>query len=388
MKLKIPVAELKKAISIAKKALPKIILQEERGHVLCKLIEDKIVLSATNNDIKAKVIVDALEFSDPDIAFTIDPKVVEKILSKVDIDETLIEYNEEEKTIQIYTTENQQSFTTLQSFPPEKMLTFETVDPDSKNVYTINRNIILSALTFAYNYLAPLKENKKQYDFVVINNGIVYGANGINKMGFFVSQPFKSFENFKIRKESVPFLISVLKSLKDEEINLIESNKDIGIESLDGSIYFSCLKSGLEASKINTDLLKGDAPYTIVNRTKLLKTLDRLVASTSSTTGAGVEYTLSGENENGSIFFNLISNLKIVEQMDCVRINDEESAQIKHVLDFKLFKGILGSFGDKDTRLYINEKNKFFKVTSTGEVDNNKYMSAGVGSYSKVVNNG
>jgi hypothetical protein len=74
--------------------------------------------------------------------------------------------------------------------------------------------------------------------------------------------------------------------------------------------------------------------------------------------------------------------------MDCVRVNDSESLKISHVLDFKLFKTILDSFEDKDIRLYINDSGKFFKVTCTGEIGDSKYMAAGIGSYSKVVNNG
>jgi len=388
MELKVSVEEFKKALSIAKKALPKIILQEERGHVLCVLKDSKLVVSATNNDIKAQVLVEVPEFSDPDISFTVDPKVVEKLISKIDTDMLTIQYNPEDKTLLIYTTENRQSFTTLQSFPTEKMLTVDSIDQDTTTRYTIDREIVLASLEFSNDYLSPLKENKKQYDFIIINNGFVYGANGVNKMGFFVSQAFKGFDNFKIRKESAPALVAVLKSLKDKNVVFVDAKKDIGIETEDGSVFFSCLKSGVESPKINSDLLKGESPYTLIDKNKLLKVLDRLVASTNSSVGAGVEFILSGVNENASISFTLISNLKTIEQMDCVRVKDSENEDITHVLDFKLFSGILGSFENKDIRLYINDTGKFFKVTSSGEINGYKYMSAGVGSYSKVINNG
>jgi hypothetical protein len=388
VEIKVPVVEFKRAVSIAKKALPKIVLQEERGHVLCVLNGNTLNVSATNNDIKAQVSVELPEGIEDSFSFTLDPKVVEKVISKVDLDDLVLSFNKEDKTIQVYTTENRQSFTTLQSFPPEKMLTFDLPDQTEKSSYLINKEVALTALEFSDNYLAPLKENKKQYDFVIFNNGIVYSANGVNRMGFFVSTAFKDFKNFKIRKESVPFIVSVLKSLKDENIFITDTKKDIGIETEDGTVLFCCLKSGVEAPKINTDILKGESPYTLIDKNKLIKNLDRLVSSSSSSVGAGVEFELSGVGENASISFNLISNLKAVEQMNCVRVNDEGSENIKHVLEFKLFKTVLDSFSDKDVRLYINDNGKFFKITSNGEVSSIKYMAAGIGSYSKVINNG
>jgi DNA polymerase III sliding clamp (beta) subunit (PCNA family) len=388
MELKVPVDQLKKAIAITKKALPKLILQEERGHVLCKVVGDKLVVTATNNDIKARVIVGVVECSDSDFAFTIDPKVAEKILSKIELSEVLIQYDVEDKTVKIFTANNDKSFTTLQSFPPEKMLTFDDPGTVDKTSYSMNREAVIYALGFANSYLAPLKENKKQYDFIIINKGIVYGANGVNRMGFFVSNAFKEFENFKIRKESAPFIIATLKALKTETIDIIDTDKDIGVQTSDGVVYFSCLKSGIEAPKINTDILKGDAGYTMIDKAKLIKTMDRLVASQNSSAGAGVEINLSGLAESASVLFTLISNLKVTEQMECIRVNDDSDAEVKHVVDFKLFKGILGSFGDKDIKVYINDESKFFKVTASGELNDMKYLTAGIGSYSKVVNNG
>jgi len=386
MEIKVSVIEFKKAISIAKKALPKIILQEERGHILCCAEEDTMVVSATNNDIKAQIKIPLAETIEAAMSFTLDPRIAEKILTKIDIDETTIEYNEEEKTVLVYTTENKQSFTTLQSFPPEKMLTFTIPEVTE---YDIRKDLIQAALEFTNNYLAPLKENKKQYDFVILNNGIAYGANGVNKMGFFVSGPLKNFSNFKIRKESVPFMIAALRDLKGEEtVKMVEGQKDVGLTTEDGRVFFSCLKSGVESPKINTDLIKGDSAYTLIDKNKLLKTLDRLTASNTSSAGAGIQYELTGVNENASISFHLISNLKAVEQMDCIRVNDEDNQEVSHVLDFKLFKGILSSFGEKGINLYINDASKFFKVTYKGDIEGTKYLAAGIGSYSKVVNNG
>lgn len=386
MEIKVSVIEFKKAISIAKKALPKIILQEERGHILCCAEEDTMVVSATNNDIKAQIKIPLAETIEAAMSFTLDPRIAEKILTKIDIDETTIEYNEEEKTVLVYTTENKQSFTTLQSFPPEKMLTFTIPEVTE---YDIRKDLIQAALEFTNNYLAPLKENKKQYDFVILNNGIAYGANGVNKMGFFVSGPLKNFSNFKIRKESVPFMIAALRDLKGEEtVKMVEGQKDVGLTTEDGRVFFSCLKSGVESPKINTDLIKGDSAYTLIDKNKLLKTLDRLTASNTSSAGAGIQYELTGVNENASISFHLISNLKAVEQMDCIRVNDEDNQEVSHVLDFKLFKGILSSFGEKGINLYINDASKFFKVTYKGDTEGTKYLAAGIGSYSKVVNNG
>lgn len=390
MEFKVRVDQLKKAVSIVKRGLPKIVLQEERGHLLCRIEENKLVLYATNNDIKTYSKINLIETDTSDLSFTLDPKIIEKLLTKIDVNEICVTYDEEEKTIRIYTTLDRQSFTTLQSFPVEKMLTFSPPEEDGDSI-VINREVACAALEFCSNFLAPLKENRKQYDFIIINKGIVYGANGLNRMGFFVSTEFQHFINFKIRKESVPDILGALKSLCTDEVMFINNDKDSGIrassedEDTADETYFTCLKSGTEPPKINTEFIKGDNAYSLINKTKLTKSLDRLSASASASTGAGIEIKLSGKNEDGVVTLNLISNLKTREQVECVRVNDQENMEIEHVLDYKLFKTILASFNDNDLKVYINDTGKFFKIASTGKIKNIKYLTAGIGAYSKVV---
>jgi hypothetical protein len=81
----------------------------------------------------------------------------------------------------------------------------------------------------------------------------------------------------------------------------------------------------------------------------------------------------------------LVSNLKSTETLECSRLNETEYITSEHVVDYTLFKSILSSFEDKDIKLYINDNNRFFKISSNGEIDTIKYLAIGLGSYSKVV---
>jgi hypothetical protein len=51
-----------------------------------------------------------------------------------------------------------------------------------------------------------------------------------------------------------------------------------------------------------------------------------------------------------------------------------------------MLKSVLNSFTSKDDiRFHINDKNRFFKVYSKGDVEGEVYVLAGVGAYAKIV---
>jgi len=383
MYIKVDTSELKRAVSITKKALPKVIIQEERGHLFVKVFKNdtdqKVYFSATNNDLKASVCINAYEASDS-FSFTVDPVILEKLLTKSDSNNTVIELNKEDLTIKVYTSDNKKSFNTMQTFPTDKMLTFNTTT-DGRKEYYVNRAVLLSALEYGFKYLSPIKDDKKQFDFIIINKGISYAANGMNKMGFFISNEFKDIINYRIRKIMVPYLISNLKLINNDKIALIEDEKNTGI-SINDSVYFSCLNSTIESPKIMTDLIKGDAPYTKIDKNALKKAMERLTVS--STTAAGITLKLEG-TEQATLEMELISNLKNVETLNCTRLNETEYLTTEHVIDYSLFKSIMSSFEDKDIKLYINDTSRFFKINSSGEIETIKYLAIGLGSYSKVV---
>lgn len=377
--------QFKTALSQTKKALPKIVIQEERAHILCVYRESELIMSATNGDLKARHVVEVTSDETAEVSFTMDPKIVEKLLSKIDHDRILIEYSDSDKTVKIYTSEDKGSFTTLQSFSQDKMLTVPALG-DVSVKHAVPKKVFLFSLKYAQNYLAPPKDDQKQYDFVIIHEGKVYAANGLNKMGFIVFKSFVDFENVCIRKSAVPLLISYAEDSDDSDITFIETAKDIGITNSDGKHFFTFLKSNIEPPTMRTEYTRSEGPYTRVDKKKMLKVLERLFVSNKSTSTMGVEITLNGEGQTACIDMSPLTSLKSCEKFNCVRVDDPSSESVEHVIDYRILKSILSSFEtDREVRLHINEDTKFFKVYNGGEVDGNKYILAGIGSYSKVI---
>lgn len=385
VEIKLVVKSLKDALTLTKKALPKLVLQQERGHLLFKVTGQRLRVSATNNDAKAFYDIALLEPTE-DISFTADPKVLEKVLAKIRVPSISLEYAPEEYLLKVYTTETKKSFTSLQSFPPEKMLTFteDSIGTES-DLHTIGKEDLLGALMFSLRYLAPLKEDKKQYDFVIINKGIVYAANGLNKMGFFVSPVFGKFLNVKIRKIMVPSLAKVLKETEGTLVEIYSTENELGIKDPSGVWSFSALKSNVESPKIVTDFIKTEDPFTKVNRNKLAAVLERVVASNTSNNGSALDICLSGKEGASTLTFSLISDLKSVEELSCERVKDPIEEDVSHVIEYGLFKAILDSVEGDDIKLYVNTEGKFFRIMSVVERNGAKCLMAGIGSYSKVV---
>ncbi len=386
MEIRVKKEDLKKAIVATKKALSTVIIQEERGHLLFSVTGSEMVVQGTNNDLKARCAVTVDNIDSQNFGFTADPKIIEKLLTKIDLDLIRIQFNPDEYVIKIFTTESERSFSSLQSFPADKMLTFENPVQAEHTEHIIDKEVILFTLNYSSNFLAARKDDQKQFDFIVIDKGIVYAANGANKMGFIVFKAFSGVENFKIRKLIVPAFINFIKESQDKDIKLIESKKDIGLCSLDGKVCFTCLKSNVDAPNIPKELIVSDGPYIKIDKDELIKAIDRLMVSNTSKTNSGIEILLTGKGTDSALQISLVSSLKNTENYPCSRINDEEADDITRVVDYKIFRAILKSFSSSsEVRLHLKGSNKGFKVYNGGEVNGNKYILVGIGSYAIVI---
>lgn len=389
MKFSINKEELKKAITIASKALSKNVIQVERGHLLVNIADNKAIFSGTNNDLKASVEISLLNCeSDTSFLFTVDPKILNALITKIDLEIISFDFNVEDLTLKVITSEDGKSFNTLQSFPTSKMLTVDSAQKPLDTEHIISTSILRSSLDFCQNYL-EMKEENKRFDFVIFNKGVVFGSNGLNKMGFFVSSDFKEIENFKIRKIAVPLISSILNKIESKTVLIGEHDNSVVVKTRDSQIFFSCLKSSVESPKISLDMLKKGDPYTVIERVALNKKIKRLLAAKTALVGSGIELTLDGAGDNATLQLALLANLKAQETVQCSRVDDPTTEDITHIVDCKLFQSIIDSFEDKNISLYINTQLPYFKIHEVfkNEENDTKCMKVGVGSYSRIVKN-
>lgn len=386
MEFKVNKIELKKAIMLSRKALSKAIIQEERGHLLFIVNNSTISIQGTNNDLKSCCNIEIENTNKKSFSFTADPKIFEKLVSKCDTKEIRISFNPEEYTVRVYTTDTGKSFSTLQSFPPDKMLTIGDIKKDNRKVYSVNKEAFLFALKYALCFMTSDKEDGKQFDLLSIKKGICSSSNGSSKIGFIVFKTFENIPSINIRKNVIPILISFIEKFDDKDVNIIETDNSIGIESIDDTKYFSSLKSRMDSPELSRDHLKSSEPYVLIDKNDMLKIIERVIISSTSTLGIGLKFILSGKGENASLEIELVSKKnKSIEVIPCDR-KDESDETIEHIVDYKLFKSIIGSFTTKEKiRFHICDNNKLFKIYNKGEIDKQKYILAGVGTFAKIV---
>lgn len=386
MEITVPKSEFKNAISIARRALSSVVIQEERGHLLFIVQGSNMYIQGTNSDLKARCLIDIVNNSGQDFSFTADPKILERLVAKVEVNDIILDLDTTTLVLKVYTTDSKNSFGTLQSFPPDKMLTFDDPQNADRTEYVVNKECLIFALEYAKNFLADKKEDQKQFDFVVINSGIVYAANGSNKLGLIVFRTFAQIPGMKIRKLVLPVYLNFVKGVEGNEIKLIDTDKDVGLESMDGKSYFSFLKSTLEATSIPKEYLKSEGAYTLIDKNRLIKVSERLIITNSSASSVGVEFMLSGAGDKANLEVKLVSKRVAVETVSCTRVDDTSSEPVSHVVDFRMLKSILGSFStDENVRFHINDNSRFFKIYCKGKVGDETYVLAGVGAYAKIV---
>jgi hypothetical protein len=205
-------------------------------------------------------------------------------------------------------------------------------------------------------------------------------------MGFIVFKSFEKMANFKIRKAVLPLYKSFVEDLPGDTVSVIETSRNIGVESSDGTMHYSCLKSNSDPVSIPKEHIKSEGPHIKIDKNKLMKVIDRLMVSNTSVSSSGVELIISGQGDDACMTVNLISSMEITESLPCTRVDDDNSEPVSHVVDYRIFKTILNSFDtDKEVRLHVCDSNRFYKIYNSGEINNNKYILAGIGSYAKII---
>lgn len=382
MEIRVSKKDLQKAVSITRKALSKVIIQQERGHVLMSVADGKMAVSGTNNDLKALCVVDVQCSGGDRTEFTADPKILGGILNKTDLAEITISHDKEEQSVKVYTADGGSSFATLQSFPASIMLSF--TPSANRNDTPVPRAVLQSSLDYAVRYLSKMNEDSRNFDIVTVSKGIMYAANGLNMLGFMVSKSLEAVQDLRLRKVVIPMLSGVLKEIEDETVNVIQTASEVGIET--PSTYFTALKPAAEPPSVPTELIKSEGPHCVVDRKLLMKHLDRLAVSHTGIPGViGINITVGGSGDSSYIDMSLQSS-KSTERVPCKRVDDDNQEPVKHIVEYKILKSILSSFEHGESiRLHINEEDgKSFKAYDKGIIGEDQFVAIGIGGYAKL----
>lgn len=390
MKVCIDKIELKKAVGVSKNYLPAKPLVEVDGHILFDVKEGTVVISATDNQQACFIELSIIE-SEGIGKFSCDPKRLEKALAKTNCISVMLEHDDVEMGLKVGSNEERDSFITLHTLPISRMSVYKPALVGDNCSAEMNRKVFYTGIKYIQAFTPHRSAVSKKFDFAIINNGILYAANGVNKRGYFVCREMQGLQNVCIQKKFLETLGRSLNTMLCDKVTLTERNNVISVESDDGSCKIYMTKSRYLPPEMPKQYIKvkGD-PYTVVVRDQMIKSIDRSTVASYAKLGTpmGVQLTLSGTGSDSKLKTDMITNtLKTIDTIPCERVADDEGEEITNLIEYKLFKTILSSFSKEgETRLYINQPEvRFFKVYTKAEIEDISFAEIGVGSYSRRV---
>lgn len=391
MKAKVLKSEMRAALALVKHALPEKPLIEVDGHVRMEMRPGRIVLRTTDGMLAARAYVSATCDSDSVHEFPVDPKRIEKALSKSETSEDItLEWLEEESAIRVYSRDTGKAFVTFPTLSIRKMAKFpDILSYEPAETVLVEGDLVSESMEFVEAYLPAPREDGRAFDLAVINKGVVYGCNGINKRGYLVAKEFKGVTDLELHKKQVPKLAKMFRSKSGVSFSMSHDESRVVFRSECGNFEVVVLKSRKKAGDVNTSYIRADGPYCEVAKASLVRSLDRSTIASYEKVGhpIGIYLKLIGSEGAASIETQLVTDSKLdtLDSISCARHKDTD-AEINHVIDYRLFKDIVNSMGPNDKlRLYINDQDlKFFRIFSSEACGSTTCAKIGVGAYSRV----
>lgn len=337
--------ELKKVLGIVSLAT------EEKtdalgGHALFKTDKESIKLYSTNRD---KIAYGSLKISDIETEeetteFTADPKKIQALLNTSDMKKISFIYDSEKKTLDIYASENENSFLSFPSLDPEKFISFEEELNKLQELKRINSGIFLYGIRFIQGFL-PSDERNKKFNRVYINKGAMYGSNGSNKIGAYESPELQDMDAIIFRKEVLPNIANMIDRINTQDIIIKTSSKFTLFASPDNIFGFGFIKTTDQAPKFPISLEEPDIDGLNLDRNILMRKINRLAITSNG--NIGIKFIAS----NNNIDMNTITERTSRENMVCSTIRGCENKEF--ILEYKLVKTVLALFQATNINMYI-----------------------------------
>jgi hypothetical protein len=339
------IADLKKALSVVSMAVGEG-SETINGHALFDVKDNQIFLYSSDNDKMAAAYLPVSNLStDKDVQFTADPKRIQKLISSSDSDVAKFVYEDATKTLNIYVSENSESYVSFASFEPENFLTFDKELESATEIKTIDANMFKAGIKFIQGFL-PDKDTNKKYSNLYIVNGIMYGSNGSFKIGAFESTDLKD-TNITIRSLMLPAVNSLIDITSTPEVILSETEKIIVVSTKDQLSSFAFRKTTITVPKLPLSTKIPEMEHFNIDCKILLKKLTRL--SLTSNNEIGIKINVSSTDMS----METVADRKSYEKIICKRAPDSES--LEFIVESEKFKGILSSFQAPNADLYIDK---------------------------------
>jgi len=337
--------ELKKAFSVVSMATEEGATETIGGHALFVIKNNQLSLCATDKDKMSMVTIAITGTDDSDVRFTSDPKKILALINSSDSDNIRFMYDTESKTLNVFASEDKDSYLSFASFSPEEFLTFDSEFTSSKEVKTVNAGVFLSGIKFSQGFL-PSDENKK-FSNMFITKGVMYSSNGSNRVGAFESPELTGIASMVFRKAMLAPIANLIDKTNITDLIIRETEKIIVLFSDDGKYAFGFRKSLVEPPKFPVSMEIPSFPAISIDRNILMKKLTRL--SITSPGEMAVKFTA----ENEALSMNTVTDRKSLENMPYRKVSAVD--RLEFSFECKLLKTCLGLFQTPTVDFYIDK---------------------------------
>lgn len=324
------------------------------GHCLFTINGNDLKIYAT--DKKNRLARISLEISsDCNLKFTADPRKILKLLKTADSDSIKILYDPSNFTIQIFLSNDTESFISLVSFDPVLYAPIEDTFDKAYDLKTVNAGSFLGGLQFIKGFLM---DKHPKFSNMFLSKGVMYGANGSNKVAAFQSPDLDELDELVFPLVSLPAISNMITMLDLQEITIGSSSNHIFISSEKKDFIFGFSKIQLSAPKLPITIDEPDFDGWEIDRSIFIKKLTRLLLSGDPAIGIRLNF------EDSKISMETVIDRPSKDVMVSKRLKG--SSIIKEIYEIRALQTVLTHFGGEKIFLYIKNKIVF---RSVGELE-------------------
>lgn len=316
------------------------------NHALFVLQKEKVVLYATDED-KIALSHFSANYNGEEVRFTASPKRIQDLISNSDSNQIKFTYDDESKTLNIYASEDSESYLSFASFEPDNFLSFNKELSQREIIKTINADIFLDAIKFTQGFL-PNDDKDKKYSNLFINEGAIYGSNGSTKIGAFKCLDLDNINTLALRKMMLPSIISMIEKTGIANVIIKASEKFITFSSENGLYCFGFRKPVVKMPDLPISIKKPEITGFNIDRDIILKKLKRLSLTSWESIGIKASF------EENTLLLETITERVSRERMSAQPLSNEK--KIDFVVECNPFKNILELFKASNVDTFIDAK--------------------------------
>jgi DNA polymerase III sliding clamp (beta) subunit (PCNA family) len=300
------------------------------SHCLFEIKDNKLQMTGTDKDKRiARATIDAT--IEGEGSFTTDPKKILSLIKTTSSDTIRLMYFPDTTTLEVYSSEDKDSFVSLSSFDPAIYPAVGHTFDEAFPVKTMNAGILLVGIRFIQDYLLKSKGTNK-FSNMFISKGIIYGSNGNDKIGAFTSPEIEGLDELVFPEMMLGPVANLIEKPDLDNITISTTSEFVLVG--DQSFIFGFSKPKVKVPKMPIDVKEPETNGCEIEVGLLLKKFGRLKIAGDA--DMGIRISLSDH-----ISISTLLDRASKDTMPCKRIGTEE----KDILvKCRVIEGVLDSF--------------------------------------------